>query len=190
MAPLTIELKWSSKRFTFQFEDENELEKTTVRELKAKCQKVTEVKSDFIKLLANGAVMRNDEMTLADYNIRDRAKVMMMGSLQKNKKESHEQEVLIKLQSIRPKIGRALAALEDYQLTVEGYLVKAERDVKKTERLLYHGRGLGEELMQILMQLDTLLCESLSQAIRQERKDNVNTVQGLLDRLDNIKRKL
>ncbi|KAI9025914.1 hypothetical protein CLU79DRAFT_743706 [Phycomyces nitens] len=190
MSPLAIELKWSSKRFIFEFEDEEKLERTTVGELKNKCQQVTEVKVDVIKLLAHGAVMRNNEMTLGEYNIRNGTKIMMIGSLKKEKKDSHEQEVVVKLQSIRPKIGRALAAVNDYELAVESYLEKSERNPKKSERLLYHGRGLGEDLMQILMQLDTILCESLDQVIRQERKDSVNTVQGLLDRLDGIKGKL
>lgn len=52
---VSFEIKWGTKKFTIDLDDEEYIE-LTVHELKAKCQQLTEVEPEFMKLLAHGGI--------------------------------------------------------------------------------------------------------------------------------------
>lgn len=53
MSPI-LEVKWNGKQFPIEFRNEKELERSTVKDVKSICQRITGVDPKYIKLYAFG----------------------------------------------------------------------------------------------------------------------------------------
>ncbi|KAF7722233.1 hypothetical protein EC973_003514 [Apophysomyces ossiformis] len=209
MAPSTVEVKWASRRFPVEF-SQDEFQHATVADLKRKCEQVTDIDPSTMKLLAYGAVMKDDNALLGIYGVRPGSTVRLMGLVKVFKKEKEgfsrlsyvqfkkkrdqghqtqggEKAVLSKLEGIHTKLSKELVPdISDYEHKVKSYLSDPHRDSKQHRKLADYGVYLGEQLMKILFELDGIVCTDFDTA-RQERKRGVNTAQALLDRVDQIK---
>ncbi|KAL0075629.1 hypothetical protein J3Q64DRAFT_1646835 [Phycomyces blakesleeanus] len=74
----SITVKWGKRHFKIEFDDyEQQLEDTTVGDLKQRCHRLTGINTTEISLSAYGAVMNNDKLPLGAYSIRPGSKVIM-----------------------------------------------------------------------------------------------------------------
>ncbi|KAG0169675.1 hypothetical protein DFQ28_003483 [Apophysomyces sp. BC1034] len=185
MAPYTVEVRWDSRRFHIEF-NQDEFQNATVGDLKRKCQLVTDIDPLHMKLLAYGAIMKNDGASLGVYGVRPGSIVRLMGS-PKGHQTHGEKAVLSSLEGIHNKLSKELVPdINDYEHKVKSYLSDPNRDTKHHRKLADYGVYLGEQLMKILFELDGIMCADFDKA-RQERKLAVNMAQSLLDRVDQIK---
>ncbi|CDS02996.1 hypothetical protein LRAMOSA00398 [Lichtheimia ramosa] len=190
----TIQVKWQSRRFNVEFDD-SELETATVHDLKDKCQKITNIEPSRMKLLAYGAVMKNDSLSLNTYGIRSGSKVILMATPATDKVDStsaksQEDQVLSRIQAATSKLTETIVPdIDAYEQKVKNYMSGASqvKDHKEQKKLVDYGTWLNEQLMHILFDFDGILCDSSFERARQERKSGVHQCQALLERVDNIK---
>lgn len=109
-----VQVKWAGRRFGIEFADSEELSNYTVSQFKEKCQRLTGVDSQDMKLLAYGgrcvtelrfgyrrererelippirkAVMKNDQAQLRAYGIRPGSQLLLIGTVKKVSKHTH-----------------------------------------------------------------------------------------------------
>ncbi|CDH52022.1 predicted protein [Lichtheimia corymbifera JMRC:FSU:9682] len=194
----TIEVKWQGRRFNVEFDD-SELETATVHDLKDKCQKITNIEPARMKLLAYGAVMKNDSLSLNTYGIRSGSKVILMATpaadtanVDSTSAKSQEDQVLSRIQAAISKLTEEIVPdIDAYEQRVKEYMsaggASDAKDPKQQRKLVDYGTWLNEQLMHILFDFDGILCDSSFEKARQQRKSGVHQCQALLERVDNIK---
>ncbi|KAI9014389.1 hypothetical protein CLU79DRAFT_767366 [Phycomyces nitens] len=190
-----ITVKWGKRHFKIEFDDyEQQLEDTTVGDLKERCHRLTGIDPGEIALSAYGAVMNNDKLPLGAYSIRPGSKVIMKVHKKPRSTQSGpiapisstEAATLAKLQDIQSRLSNTLIPdINAYEERVKAFVQPGDEKARK--KLLDYGIYLGEQLMQILFQLDGILVEPGFETARQARKSGVKTAQTLLDRVDGIK---
>ncbi|ORY93898.1 hypothetical protein BCR43DRAFT_349296 [Syncephalastrum racemosum] len=175
----TIEVKWGKRRFQVDYEPD-----MTVKDLKAKCERVTGLHT--MKLLAYGAVMKDESQPLSTYGLRPGAKVMLLASHPTAEKKEEGNPVLELVQGATNKLAQQIAPdVDQYEQRV----LDAPQDPKARQKLTEYGIYLNEQLMNILFELDGILCGQDEKA-RHQRKAGVQTAQALLERVDSIKAQL
>ncbi|KAI8364130.1 uncharacterized protein BYT42DRAFT_604134 [Radiomyces spectabilis] len=203
MTPPIVHLKWGKHRFDVDLSEYNyDIQQVTVKELKEKCSRLTGVAPEHMKLLAYGAVMKNDALTLSNYGVRARSKIMMLSSPRPEKPAharpaasqeqamgAEEKALLAKLEKIKSDMADITKDINRYEDRVKSFQKTSEEDAKEHKKLKDYAVYLGEQLMKTLFELDGLLCGNLETA-RMERKEGVKKSQALLDRVDRIKASL
>ncbi|KAI8380097.1 hypothetical protein BD560DRAFT_421503 [Blakeslea trispora] len=74
-----FEVKWGTQKLLIESSQE-EFDSLTVSDLKSRCQTWTEIDSRFIKLLAHGAILKDDQALLKNYKVVHGSKILLMGS--------------------------------------------------------------------------------------------------------------
>ncbi|KAI8085997.1 uncharacterized protein BX664DRAFT_298285 [Halteromyces radiatus] len=186
-----LEIKWHGRTFPVDLKEE-EYDTCTVGELKEICHRFTGLPVENMKLLAYGAVMKDDELPLSRYGVRPSTKLRLMGSskphvdITTNTKSSliGEQEAMKKLQRIQDKLDNTFVPeINEYEQHIKSY--KLTKDGDSQEKLIQKGLYFAEMLMQLLFEFDGVQC-SFDQA-RHQRKEGVKMAQELLDKVDRLK---
>jgi hypothetical protein len=124
------------------------------------------------KLIFSGLVLKGNNR-LAEYGIKDRSKLIVMGQEMVSKEESELEKLFVELEQLMLKYDN----LER--------LVATHGDAFKKVDYMY--RELNELLLQLLLKVDNIQGD---ESIRQKRKDLVTSINQYLDRLDTLKPKL
>ncbi|KAI7857964.1 hypothetical protein BDC45DRAFT_554542 [Circinella umbellata] len=190
-----IEVKWTGKQFHIEFKPE-EFENATVHDLKQKCHQITHVDPERIKLLAYGAVMKNNEERLSSYGIRDGSKVILMATPAKAMdnvaSKTVEGQLLEQISIVTEKLNQKIVPdIESYEKRVKEFLSQRAGGLqqvksKEQKKLQDYGVYLNEQLMNILFDFDGILT-GVDEKARHQRKEGVRQAQALLDKVDNIK---
>ncbi|KAG1588057.1 hypothetical protein G6F48_005528 [Rhizopus delemar] len=164
-----------------------------------------------IKIIAFGAVMNNDNLPLSIYGIhpgchitlklknsghkeqgfKDRDHHRRSDKLNETREHirSKEEEVALeRLESIKKKIESDIAPqLKQYEKDIKCFITQPIKTEKEKNKQIYTAAYLGEQLMHILFDLDSISCKQDHLDARQTRKETVKIAQTLLDRIDEIK---
>ncbi|KAI8976510.1 hypothetical protein BDB01DRAFT_838032 [Pilobolus umbonatus] len=181
---VSIDIRYDGKQFPLEFENKQQLESTTVRELKELCEKVTGVHD--LKLSAFGVLMKHEDGPLKQYHIRPGCFIVMK-KLKKTQQQTEEESKLIQhLDDIQKKIETLTPQVRHYEKSVHAYHQLPEKTYKEKKKHIYMGAYLSEQLMHVLFDLDGILCGQRVHA-RELRKERVKEAQQLLDKVDEIK---
>ncbi|KAI8974654.1 hypothetical protein BDB01DRAFT_386012 [Pilobolus umbonatus] len=74
----TFEIKWNQTLFVVDLTPQ-EYNVMTVKDLKLRCQTLAQLKPDYYKLLAHGALLKEDDKLIKEYKIATGSKVILMG---------------------------------------------------------------------------------------------------------------
>ncbi|CAO3591176.1 unnamed protein product [Absidia cylindrospora] len=204
-----IEVKWHGRTFPVDI-TEGDIGTCTVLQLKEKCHQFTGLPVENMKVLAYGAVMKDDSLTLGHYGVRPGSKLQLMGSSKADRVDNSttttatatktakkapathvaEQQTLEDLQLIVDKLNKTiLPEISAYEDQVKTYnLVPGhDKDKKVQEKLVNRGLYFAEILMQLLFEFDGVKCGLGFDQSRQLRKDGVSTAQDLLDKVDRLR---
>ncbi|KAI8149382.1 hypothetical protein BJV82DRAFT_573720 [Fennellomyces sp. T-0311] len=185
-----VEVKWAGKRFQLEFSQE-QLETATVKDLKDKCYESTHVDPARMKLMAYGAVMKNNEQRVSTYGVRDGSKLILMAAPAKADEVpgAAEGQLLAQISETTKKLNEKIVPdIESYERRVKEFVSKtAPKQPKEQQKLVEYGVYLNEQLMQILFDFDKVVCGVEFEKARQQRKEGVRQCQALLDKVDSIK---
>ncbi|KAI8333533.1 hypothetical protein BC941DRAFT_516041 [Chlamydoabsidia padenii] len=190
-----IEIKWQGRTFPVDINEED-LDTCTVLDLKEKCHRFTGLPVENMKLLAYGAVMKNNNLPLGHYGIRPGAKLRLMGSntdkieqvnklVTNNKTPAAERQSVEDLQRILDKLKHTIVPdIDAYESQVKTHNLSGQA---KDDKLITKGLYFAEILMQLLFEFDGVKCNPGFDHARQLRKEGVNTAQELLDKVDRLR---
>ncbi|KAG2214059.1 hypothetical protein INT46_004974 [Mucor plumbeus] len=189
---VSFEIKWGTKRFPIEL-TQDEFDTIKVSNFKVKCQQLTEVEPQYMKLLAYGAILKNDEELLKNYKIVQGSKIMLMGSKTHisplktpPKADAPIATRLLWTRNLRESVLKPDIKL--YEKQANEQLSQSSPEPKQTNQLINYGNYMHEKLMHILQQLDTM--PEVNDKERLERKENVKETEALLDLIESIKTKL
>ncbi|CAO0794246.1 unnamed protein product [Mucor circinelloides] len=166
----------------------------TVSDVKSKCQQLTKVEPQFMKLIVKGAILKDDAQLIKDTKIGQGSKVMLMGgskthiSVAKTPPKA-DAPIATRLQWTRNLRESVLRPdIKRYEKQVNEHLSQSSPELTQTNQLINYGNYMHEKLMHILQQLDTM--PEVNDKERIERKENVKDTETLLDLIESIKAKL
>ncbi|KAL7331891.1 Ubiquitin domain-containing protein ubfd1, variant 2 [Mucor circinelloides] len=190
---ISFEIKWGAKRFDIELSQE-EFDTVTVSDVKSKCQQLTKVEPQFMKLIVKGAILKDDAQLIKDTKIGQGSKVMLMGgskthiSVAKTPPKA-DAPIATRLQWTRNLRESVLRPdIKRYEKQVNEHLSQSSLELTQTNQLINYGNYMHEKLMHILQQLDTM--PEVNDKERIERKENVKDTEALLDLIESIKAKL
>ncbi|KAG1089100.1 hypothetical protein G6F42_020070 [Rhizopus arrhizus] len=190
---ISFEIKWGAKRFDIELSQE-EFDTMTVSDVKSKCQQLTKVEPQFMKLIVKGAILKDDAQLIKDTKIGQGSKVMLMGgskthiSVAKTPPKA-DAPIATRLQWTRNLRESVLRPdIKRYEKQVNEHLSQSSPELTQTNQLINYGNYMHEKLMHILQQLDTM--PEVNDKERIERKENVKDTETLLDLIESIKAKL
>ncbi|KAG2204340.1 hypothetical protein INT47_009382 [Mucor saturninus] len=189
---VSFEIRWNTKKFLIDLNDE-EYDAMTVGDLKLKCQQLTEIEPQYMKLLARGAIIKNDTESIKNYKILSGSKIMLMGSKThisplKASPPKDDAPISTRLHWIRNLRESALKPdIHRYEKQAQEHLSKPH-EPKQTKELINYGSYLHEQLMHMISQLDTM--PEANEEERVERRKNVKETESLLDLIESVKNKL
>ncbi|KAL7317699.1 Ubiquitin domain-containing protein ubfd1 [Mucor circinelloides] len=190
---ISFEIKWGAKRFDIELSQE-EFDTMTVSDVKSKCQQLTKVEPQFMKLIVKGAILKDDAQLIKDTKIGQGSKVMLMGgskthiSVAKTPPKA-DAPIATRLQWTRNLRESVLRPdIKRYEKQVNEHLSQSSLELTQTNQLINYGNYMHEKLMHILQQLDTM--PEVNDKERIERKENVKDTEALLDLIESIKAKL
>ncbi|CAO3673465.1 unnamed protein product [Umbelopsis ramanniana] len=196
MSDTEIELKWKGHKYDVNFDEfPNGLEQATLGDLKEKCKRITGVPVNAMKLLASGAVMKDDSSPLSLYGLRAGSKILMLGQRPNAKQTEQtasgnpeEASLVTRIQHIMQEVNHDFVAkIKEYEQDVGKFMSSGQQDPRVKKKLQDTGAYLSEKLMQALFALDGIQCQPGFHTARQKRKESVNFAQDLHDRIDQIK---
>lgn len=196
-------------RIRIQFPDDPA--STPLRVIRNKLAEHTGLAPDRFKLIKSGAVMKDDNMTLAAYGLKPGSTIALMGSGESvdddvpasssssggskfglgKKQASAPPTEQSTLQTIQSELDSVRTSLQPSVTTFLSSLSPSNTEVpnpadppsSREDNKVTHTR-LGELLLQSLLRLDAILPESDWIEVRTARKSAVKEVQALLDQLD------
>ncbi|KAI8365408.1 hypothetical protein EDC96DRAFT_190279 [Choanephora cucurbitarum] len=188
---VSFEVKWGTQKLSIELSQE-EFDSLTVNDLRLRCQAWTEIDSRFIKLLAHGAILKDDKMLLKNYKITHGSKILIMGSKNhippSNTQPQPDAPVSVRLLWLRNRRESVLKPdIQRYQKQVEEHSIGGDNP-ERTKKLTMYGKYIHEQLMHMMYQLDAMT--QISDTERAERKKNVQETEFLLDLIDSIQQKL
>ncbi|KAI9257733.1 hypothetical protein EDC94DRAFT_173986 [Helicostylum pulchrum] len=189
---VTFEIRWGAKRFPIDLNDD-EYNTMTVSDLKLKCHELTEIEPQFMKLLAYGAVLKNESEFIKNYKIVSGSKVMLMGSKKhisplKSPAPKDDAPITTRLLWIKNLRESVLKPdIQRYEKQAKEHLLQPH-EPKQTKELINYGNYLHEQLMHMLSQLDTM--PNVNEEERLERRKNVKDIETLLDMVESVKSRL
>ncbi|CAM0140356.1 hypothetical protein VKS41_007014 [Umbelopsis sp. WA50703] len=195
MSDTEIELRWKGHAYDVNFDEyPNGLEQATLADLKEKAKRITGVPVNAMKLLASGAVMKDDSSPLSLYGLRPGSKVLLLGQRPNARQTEQTASGNPEEASLISRINHILKDMTDNKLKINEYehevgkfVQSRNQDPKAKKKLLEMGMYLSEKLMQALLALDGIQCQPGFHTARQKRKEGVNLAQDLHDRVDQIK---
>ncbi|KAK4510293.1 uncharacterized protein ATC70_004723 [Mucor velutinosus] len=190
---ISFEIKWGAKKFDIELTQET-FDTMTVSDLKSKCQQLTEVEPQFMKLIVKGAILKNDTQLIKDTKVGQGAKIMLMGGSKTHisvaktppKADAPIATRLLWTRNLRESVLRP--DIKRYEKQVGEHLLQPSPEPKQTNQLINYGNYMHEKLMHILQQLDTM--PEVNDKERIERKENVKDTEALLDLIESIKARL
>ncbi|GAN08470.1 hypothetical protein MAM1_0206c07982 [Mucor ambiguus] len=189
----TFEIKWGAKKFDIDLTQEA-FDTMTLSDLKSKCQQLTEVEPQFMKLIFKGAILKEDTQLIKDTKIGQGSKIMLMGgskthmSVAKTPPKA-DAPIATRLQWTRNLRESVLRPdIKRYEKQVDEHLAQPSPGLTQTNQLINYGNYMHEKLMHILQQLDTM--PEVNDKERTERKENVKDTEALLDLIESIKARL
>ncbi|CAO3689642.1 unnamed protein product [Umbelopsis vinacea] len=196
MSDSELELKWKGHKYNVHFDEfPNGLEQATLADLKEKCKRITGVPVNAMKLLASGAVMKDESSPLSLFGLRPGSKVLLLGTRPNEKQTEQtasgnpeEASLISRIQQIIGEVGNKFQKqMIEYEQEVGKFISSKQQDPKLKKKLQDMGAYLAEKLMQTLFALDGIQCQPGFHTARQKRKEGVNIAQDLHDRVDQIK---
>ncbi|KAJ2917768.1 hypothetical protein MD484_g2672, partial [Candolleomyces efflorescens] len=170
---MSVTVKWGRDRLAFALPPKD----TPLSAIRQSLREYTQLHA--FKLVHKGAVLTDDQATIAQYHITAGSVLMLIptadDALHQPQAPSSQESALLatvstELATLRstllPELNQLLAAGLSSQFPAKDYL------------------RLGELLLQSLLRLDALAPERDWEQARKHRKDAVKEVQGLLDALD------
>ncbi|KIJ49468.1 hypothetical protein M422DRAFT_777418 [Sphaerobolus stellatus SS14] len=183
---MSITVKWGKERLSIPLQRHD----LTLGEVRKALADYSHVPTSNFKLIYAGATMRDDNLPLSSYGIRDGSAIHMIGSAElppsrkapPPPKETPQRPTELDLiKKVQDEVNLVHLTLLPDLNTLLNELASLSPPTKELER--EHLR-LGELLLQTLLRLDGLLPEGGWEEARSKRKDAVREVQGYLDRLD------
>ncbi|KAI8348874.1 hypothetical protein BD560DRAFT_410522 [Blakeslea trispora] len=182
-----LNISWKGKKFFVEFNSLKELNNTTVGELKKSCQRVVGLDANLFDLFAFGARMNSLELPLSAFDLQPSCTLLLVKRQDQpqEKAEKDEHSLLSQLSIIQTKLNQeVMPQIEQYEQQAKSMDKPTEA---KRKQHLYTAAYLNEQLMHILFDLDSILCDPEAVEARLIRKQTVKQAQTLLDKTDEIK---
>ncbi|KAJ7647188.1 BAG domain-containing protein [Roridomyces roridus] len=175
-----VHLKWNAERFTFDLPPPN----TPLGQIRDSIAQYTSLPRDAFKLIHKGAVMKDDNLPISAYHLRQSSTIAVveLGAPPQQQPQSKQAPPVRSEQAVISTIHSELATVRKELSPGVEQLLAAPRDPqqgKSKEHL-----RLSELLLQALLRLDAIITDGEWETARKERKAAVKEVQALLDRLD------
>ncbi|KAI8089724.1 uncharacterized protein BX664DRAFT_333731 [Halteromyces radiatus] len=176
------------------------LQQATVKDLKEKCRKLTNVPIATMNLKVSGAHIKDETATLESVGIHSYCVVVLNGEVVDQKQveqqtisgNPEEYGLVKRINDIVDDLStNFISKIDAYEaLVTEQQLVfnkqqKLDDDSKK--KVQDQGIYCSERLMQALIRLDAVECPMDFDTARQKRKESVRYTQKLLDRVDGVR---
>ncbi|KAI7870167.1 hypothetical protein BDF14DRAFT_1775253 [Spinellus fusiger] len=197
-----LPIQWEKRHFQLSYPDLETLESVTVGDVKNKCSTVTGVPVEAMTLFVHGAIMNNDQLSLQKYSYRPGSKIILntvfksKHSPTKDKAHPYTSDALtLKILGVtQTRLEATLTvAVDAFEKAVREYLesktpkdteAPAETNQHQLKALQRKALEWGEQLMQVLFDLDEISMRPGFDVARQKRKQAVTTTQALIDRVD------
>ena len=178
-SPIKLHLSHSNIKYEIDINGDQPMEK-----LMEKCEELTEVPKENMKILAMGKTISNnpDQPILAS-GLKNGSKIMMLGK----KVNSAEDSIIANLKPIRKDFDTKVAKLEQVAESVENYEKGFVQEKKPIDKLIL---GITEFFMKLLEKLDGLSIGQEHKVAREKRKSLVKDIQKQLDRCDVLRSRL
>ncbi|CAO3626129.1 unnamed protein product [Cunninghamella blakesleeana] len=197
----SIRLSWLDKRYTLHFMDfPNGLQQATVKDLKEKCKRVTNVPIANMRLKVSGAHIKDDTATLSSVGIHPYCTVELSGEevdqnqVEKEIKSGNMEEygLVKRITDIIDDLSKhVMEEMDAFEVFVNEQQKEKENGINITEenkkKMQDKGLYFSERLMQALLKLDSVDCPMGFDTAKQKRRESVRFTQKLLDRVDVIR---